>query len=90
MNQAIEPEKEALGHREALQRVTTDSTLGESVVNEALDAEANITAEDLQPPQVSEKFEDQGPPPNGGLQAWLQVLGSFFLFFNSWVRLPTL
>jgi hypothetical protein len=90
MNQAIEPEKEAFGHGEALQRVTTDSTLGESVVNEALDAEANITAEDLQPPQGSEKFEDQGPPPNGGLQAWLQVLGSFFLFFNSWVRLPTL
>ncbi|KAK5998069.1 MFS-type transporter dbaD [Cladobotryum mycophilum] len=24
------------------------------------------------------------PPPNGGLQAWLQVLGAFFLFFNSW------
>lgn len=24
------------------------------------------------------------PPPNGGLNAWLQVLGSFFLFFNSW------
>ena len=23
-------------------------------------------------------------PPNGGLQAWLQVTGSFFLFFNSW------
>ncbi|EJD49425.1 MFS general substrate transporter [Auricularia subglabra TFB-10046 SS5] len=22
--------------------------------------------------------------PNGGLQAWLQVLGSFFLFFNTW------
>ncbi|KAI9658272.1 MAG: hypothetical protein M1821_002405 [Bathelium mastoideum] len=22
--------------------------------------------------------------PNGGLQAWLQVLGAFFLFFNSW------
>ena len=22
--------------------------------------------------------------PNGGTQAWLQVLGSFFLFFNSW------
>ena len=22
--------------------------------------------------------------PNGGSQAWLQVLGSFFLFFNSW------
>ena len=23
--------------------------------------------------------------PNGGLTAWLQVLASFFLFFNSWV-----
>ena len=23
-------------------------------------------------------------PPNGGFAAWLQVVGSFFLFFNSW------
>jgi hypothetical protein len=23
-------------------------------------------------------------PPNSGLKAWLQVLGSFLLFFNSW------
>ena len=22
--------------------------------------------------------------PNGGLIAWLQVLGSFFIFFNTW------
>jgi hypothetical protein len=22
--------------------------------------------------------------PNGGLQAWLQVLGAFFLWFNTW------
>ncbi len=22
--------------------------------------------------------------PNGGLMAWLQVAGSFFLFFNTW------
>ncbi len=26
-------------------------------------------------------------PPNGGLVAWLQVAGSFFLFFNSWYEL---
>lgn len=25
-----------------------------------------------------------GPPPNGGTQAWLQVLGGFMLFFNTW------
>lgn len=23
-------------------------------------------------------------PPDGGLQAWLHVLGSFFLYFNTW------
>ena len=25
-----------------------------------------------------------GPPPNGGLLAWLQVIGGFMLFFNTW------
>ncbi|RAK90099.1 MFS general substrate transporter [Aspergillus costaricaensis CBS 115574] len=28
-------------------------------------------------------------PPNGSLQAWLQVTGSFFLFFNSWGMVNT-
>lgn len=23
-------------------------------------------------------------PPNGGLAAWLQVLGAFFVYFNTW------
>lgn len=27
--------------------------------------------------------------PNGGLTAWLQVLGSFFLFFNTWGTVNT-
>jgi hypothetical protein len=26
--------------------------------------------------------------PNGGFKAWLQVLGSFFLFLNSWFVSP--
>lgn len=25
-----------------------------------------------------------GPPPDGGLVAWLQVVGGFFLNFNTW------
>ena len=29
---------------------------------------------------ISEKSEI----PNGGFQAWLQVAGAFFLFFNTW------
>lgn len=35
----------------------------------------------------SNSVEDDSPgdePPNGGLHAWLQVAGSFFLFFNLW------
>ncbi|KAJ9639270.1 hypothetical protein H2204_003881 [Knufia peltigerae] len=28
-------------------------------------------------------------PPNGGLQAWLQVVGGFMLFFNTWGLLNT-
>lgn len=27
---------------------------------------------------------EPGPPPNGGTLAWLQVLGAFFLNFNTW------
>ncbi|OJJ48894.1 hypothetical protein ASPZODRAFT_149872 [Penicilliopsis zonata CBS 506.65] len=27
---------------------------------------------------------EPGPPPDGGLTAWLQVLGFHFIFFNSW------
>ncbi|KAI0024611.1 putative monocarboxylate permease [Xylariomycetidae sp. FL0641] len=30
-----------------------------------------------------------GPPPNGGTRAWLQVLGAFFLNFNTWGLLNT-
>ena len=56
----------------------------ESNVEKAIDAEANIdnapASDDTQGPDD----DDPGPPPDGGAMAWLQVLGSFFLFFNSW------
>ena len=82
MNNHAEPEKGNILddlNGPPLRQIATDSTSGE-----AFDAEANISPEDQHPPQAAEKFEDPGPPPNGGLKAWLQVLGSFFLFFNSW------
>lgn len=31
-----------------------------------------------------EKQDDADNVPNGGTVAWLQVLGSFFLWFNTW------
>lgn len=27
-------------------------------------------------------------PPNGGVQAWLQVLAAFFMYFNTWGKSP--
>ena len=70
------------GHR--LLPIRTHST-----ISQALDAEANIN-----PSSPSDKVnvsniengrdDNPGPPPDGGFNAWLQVLGSFFLFFNSW------
>lgn len=57
-----------------------------SVVEESIDAEAGFA--EKSPPVVvgaqQAESDDPGPPPNGGAQAWLQVLGSFFLFFNCW------
>jgi hypothetical protein len=37
-------------------------------------------------PATESKPQAGGPPqvPDGGLQAWLQVLGAYMLFFNTW------
>lgn len=55
-----------------------------STIGDALDAEANLPPAGAAPSTDAEKSDELGPPPDGGWQAWLQVLGSFFLFFNSW------
>lgn len=34
--------------------------------------------------QPSKPLDTPPTPPDGGLTAWLQVVGAFFLFFNSW------
>ena len=49
------------------------------------DAEANIPQQ-----QKPVGGPPGGPPPNGGTTAWLQVLGGFFLFFNTWVCIMVL
>jgi hypothetical protein len=37
-------------------------------------------------PELPGPSEDGGPP-NDGFEAWLQVVGAFFLFMNSWVSI---
>jgi hypothetical protein len=55
-----------------------------STVEEALDAEAGYVRPPSGGTPPKSDDNDPGPPPNGGFQAWLQVAGSFFLFFNCW------
>lgn len=38
---------------------------------------------------ISPKIPLPGPPPDGGLQAWLQILGGFAIFFNTWGLIAT-
>jgi hypothetical protein len=56
-------------------------------MDEALNAEANM---ELPTTATVEKTSEPGPPPNGGFAAWLQVTGSFFLFFNGWVSINSI
>ncbi|KAK5053741.1 hypothetical protein LTR84_001702 [Exophiala bonariae] len=67
-----------------LQPIRTHST-----ISQALDAEANINqsspSEKVNISTLENGRDDSpSPPPDGGFYAWLQVFGSFFLFFNSW------
>lgn len=49
--------------------------------DDAVDGEKHT---DLEPVKSRHSVRNAGAIPNGGLTAWLQVVGAFFLFFNSW------
>ncbi|OCL08237.1 MFS general substrate transporter [Glonium stellatum] len=49
------------------------------------DSPVPVTAAELEPVTTkAHSVNHVDSIPNGGLKAWLQVLGSFFIFFNSW------
>lgn len=56
-------------------KVESNGTANGSVQGPGNDIEASAPARPTPPPNAV---------PNGGLTAWLQVLGSFFLMMNSW------
>jgi hypothetical protein len=59
---------------------STDRRMSESTKEEKPGDESDVTGgieAPVPPPQAP-------GIPDGGVVAWLQVLGSFFLFFNSW------
>ncbi|WPG98119.1 Hypothetical protein R9X50_00090500 [Acrodontium crateriforme] len=66
-----------------------------SIKSNGLDEERQAVSVENEKDQVAQQSPAAppgppgGPQPNGGLQAWLQVLGSFMLFFNTWGILNT-
>ena len=59
-----------------------DSVSLDTKVEEA--PKANAATVDGGPVEKKASVNNMSAIPNGGLVAWLQVLGSFTLFFNSW------
>lgn len=60
-----------------------DTTLPQTQPNNEIgDEKVGNTLEPAQSKHAS--VRDASSIPNGGLWAWLQVLGGFFLLFNSW------
>jgi MFS family permease len=59
--------------------------------DESTNASALENKEKVQPVQAAPPPRPPGmiPPPNGGLKAWLQVVGAFGVFFNTWGLLNT-
>lgn len=52
--------------------------------NQSIETEEPVQRPQDVPIAEAPKTAGPGPVPNGGLQAWLHVLGGFFLFFNTW------
>ena len=65
---------------EKLQSASASDTASQEVAPSPMPKEEDVTA----PAPTA-----QSPPPDGGLVAWLHVVGGFMLFFNSWGLLNT-
>lgn len=62
-------------HKDSLEKPSTPPSAVLTVDPDASETEKQPPAKPVDAPP---------PPPDGGLSAWLQVVGAFFLFFNSW------
>lgn len=61
----------------------------ESASEHAAEAEAGEKRDDVPATSNEPPGPPGGHPPDGGFKAWLQVVGAFLLFFNTWGILNT-
>ena len=53
-------------------------------IENAAEADEEFDSAKLEKKTTKASVNNISSIPNGGLRAWLQVLGVFFLFFNTW------
>jgi hypothetical protein len=53
-------------------------------IENAAEAHEELDSAKLEKKTTKASVNNISSIPNGGLRAWLQVLGVFFLFFNTW------
>ena len=56
----------------------------DDAIETAAEAEEGFDGGKLQKKTTKASVNNISSIPNGGLRAWLQVVGVFFLFFNTW------
>lgn len=76
---AADLDKEEAKDDHSKESLTRDS----SPKDDALESSAAAADEEKAAPPAAPSG-GPGPPPNGGAIAWLQVAGSWMLFFNTW------
>lgn len=80
--EVIDPEDQVLVH-EKLDR-PLQSAEEDELPSTQVDEGPTQATFDGGPVEKKSSVNNVGAIPNGGLRAWLQVVGAFFLFFNSW------
>ena len=58
--------------------------LADDTIETAAEAGEGFDGGKLQKKTTKASVNNVSSIPNGGLRAWLQVVGVFFLFFNTW------
>ena len=53
-------------------------------IEQAIEAEQGFGGGKLEKQSTKASVNNISSIPNGGFRAWLQVVGVFFLFFNTW------
>jgi hypothetical protein len=71
-----------LSEKESISRPSTPDAAGEGTA--PVVSTPSAPSQDKAELKKVASVNDVAAIPNGGLRAWLQVLGSFFLFFNTW------